>query len=127
MATNIGSMPVHEKLDETNYDLWSLKVQFLLNNKDMVEFLTTFMFAPPEWDEHENVVSASEQHKEKLKAYQTRFKRDRSAFYILLSCMHNNLLGEFEGSPTNKDMWDRLKIQFGQISATRLQGYAPCG
>jgi len=25
MATNIGRMPVNEKLDGTNYDLWSLK------------------------------------------------------------------------------------------------------
>jgi len=48
MATNIGSMPVNEKLDETHYDLWSLKVQFLLNNRDMMEFLTTFMFAAAE-------------------------------------------------------------------------------
>ena len=34
--------------------------------------------------------------------------------------MHNGALGEFEGCPTAKDMWDRLKIQFGQTSATRL-------
>jgi len=68
MAGNISSMPVHEKLDETNYDLWSLKVQFLLNNGDMVELLTASMFAPAERDEHGNVVTASEQYKEKLKA-----------------------------------------------------------
>jgi len=62
MATNIGSMPVNEKVDGTNYDLWSLKVQFLLNNRDMVEFLTTFMFAPAERDEHGNDVTTSEQY-----------------------------------------------------------------
>jgi len=89
----------------------------------MVQFLTAFMFAPTEWDEHGNVVTASEQYKEKLKAYQTRFKRDRFACYIQLSCMHNNLLGEFEGCPIAKDLWDRLKIRFGQISDTR---YVPC-
>ena len=101
MTTNIGSMPVNQKLNETNYDLWSLKAQ-LLNNGDMVEFLTAFMFAPAERDEHGNVVTAH--YKEKLKAYQTRFKRDRSTCYILLSCMHNDLLGEFEGCLTVKDM-----------------------
>jgi len=77
-----------------------------------VEFLTAFMVAPAERDEHGNVLTTSEQYKEKLKAYQTRFKRDRFACYILLSCTHNNLLGEFEGCPTAKDMWDHLKIQF---------------
>jgi len=79
------------------------------------------MFAPAERDEHGNVVTASEQYEEKLKAYQTQFKRDRSACYILLSCMHNNLLGEFEGCPTTKDMWDCLRIRFGQMSTTRLR------
>ena len=34
--------------------------------------------------------------------------------------MHDDLLGEFEGSPTAKDIWDRLKIRFSQTSATRL-------
>ena len=64
-------MPVHEKLDETNYDLWSLKVQFLLNNGDIVEFFTASMYPPTERDEHRNDLTASEQYKEKLKAYQT--------------------------------------------------------
>jgi len=113
MATNIGSISVNEKLYETNYDLWSLKVQFLLNNGDMVEFLTTSMCPPTKRDEHGNDVTASERYKEKLKAYQTWFKKDRSACYTLLSCMHDDLLGDFEGCPTAKDMWDRLKIQFG--------------
>ena len=86
-----------------------------------MEFVTAFMFAPAERYERGNVVTTSEHYKEKLKVYQTRFKRDRSASYILLSYMNNNLLGEFEGSPTAKDIWDRLKIQFGQTSATRLR------
>jgi len=78
------------------------------------------MFAPAEWDQHGNDVTASEQYKEKLKAYQTWFKRDR-ARYTLLLCMHDDLLGDFEGCPTAKDMWDRLKIWFGQTSTTRLR------
>ena len=35
--------------------------------------------------------------------------------------MHDDLLGEFEGCPTAKDMWDRLKIRFGQTSSTWLR------
>jgi len=84
MATNIGSMPVNEKLAGTNYDLWSLKVQFLPNNGDMVEFLTGSMYPPVERDEDGNDITASEQYKEKLKAFQTWFKRDWSARYTLL-------------------------------------------
>ena len=90
----------------------------------MVEFLTTFMFAPAEWDEHGNDITTSEQYKEKLKAYQNQYKRDRSGRYILLPCMHNDLLEEFKGCPTTEDMWDCLKIQFGHTFAVRLR---PCG
>jgi len=86
----------------------------------MVEFLTASMFALAERDGHGNDVTASEQYQEKLKAYKTWFKRDRFARYTLLSCMHDDLLVEFEGCPTAKDMWDRLKIPFDQTSATRL-------
>ena len=35
--------------------------------------------------------------------------------------MHDDLLGEFEGCSTIKDMWDRLKIRFSQTSATRFR------
>ena len=34
--------------------------------------------------------------------------------------MHDDLLGEFECCPVAKDVWDGLKIWFGQTSATRL-------
>ena len=86
----------------------------------MVEFLIASMFAHAERDEHGNDVTASKQYQEKLKAYQTWFKRDQSTRYILLSCMHDDLLGEIEGCLTAKDMWDRLKIRFDQTSAIRL-------
>jgi len=88
-------MPVNEKMDGMNYDIWSLNVRFLLNNGDMAEFLIASMFAPIEREEHGNDVTASEQYQEKLKTYQTWFKRDRTARYTLLSCMYDDQLGEF--------------------------------
>jgi len=56
----------------------------------------------------------------KLRAYQTWFKRGNSARYTLLSCMRDDLLGEFERFPIAKDMWTHLKIRFNQTFATRL-------
>jgi len=38
----------------------------------------------------------------------------------MLFCMHNDLIGEFEMCPTAKDMWDQLKICFGQTSEIGL-------
>ena len=56
----IGGMPANEKLDGANYDIWSLKVQFFLNNGDMAEFLTAFMSASAKWNEHGKDVTAGE-------------------------------------------------------------------
>ena len=39
----------------------------------------------------------------------------------MLCFMHDNLIGEFELRPTAKDMWDQLKVRFGQTSETRLR------
>jgi len=41
----------------------------------------------------------------------------------MLYFMHNDLIGEFELCPTAKDMWDQLKICFGQTSKTRLHTF----
>ena len=63
-------MTANEKLDGANHDLWSLKVQFLLNDRDMVELLTTSMSTPTNKDEHGKDITAIKQCQEKLKAYQ---------------------------------------------------------
>ena len=39
----IGNMPSNKKLDVINYNVWYLKVQFTLNEGDMLDFLTTSM------------------------------------------------------------------------------------
>ena len=74
MATNIIQYVINEKLGGTNYVRWSLKVQFLLRQRDIIESLTASMSALAEWNENGKDVTASEQYKEKLKARQTRFK-----------------------------------------------------
>jgi len=39
----------------------------------------------------------------------------------MLSCMRDDLLGEFERFHTGKDMWTQLNVRFGQTSGTRLR------
>ena len=97
-------MQSNDKLDGTNYDIWHLKVQFALNDGDMLELWTSSMPASAEKDE-QGRDTAIEQYQENLKAYQAWFKRDCSACYLMLSCMQDDLLGEFERFPTAKDMW----------------------
>ena len=71
----------------------------------MLDLLTSSMTAPAEKDEQSRDITATEQYKKNLKAYQAWLKRDHSARYTMLSCMQDNLLGEFEHFHTAKGMW----------------------
>ena len=66
----IGSMPSNEKLDSSNYNVWHLKVYFTLNNCAILDLLTTSMPSLPDKDEQAKDITASEQQKPNLKAYQ---------------------------------------------------------
>lgn len=117
----IGCMQFDDKLDGSNYDVWHLKVQFYLNNDDMLDHLTSSMVHPTEKDEQGRDITGTEQYKENLKICQAWFQRDRSDCYTMLSRMRDDLLGVFERFCTAKDMWMQLKVRFRQTSATRLR------
>jgi uncharacterized protein VirK/YbjX len=91
------------KLDGKNYDIWQRKVQYLLNEQELLDHLTNNMVPPEE--------GTTAQHRRDQQAYEAWFKRDRSARFTLLSCMHDDLIGEFENFPTAKDMWEQLRLK----------------
>jgi len=63
-------MPISEKLNDNNYNLWHLKVQFILNEGDMVDHLTISMSALTNKDDQGNDITTTEQYKPSLTAYQ---------------------------------------------------------
>ena len=71
MATKnlIGSMPFSEKLDGNNCGLWHLKVQFILNEGDMLDHLTVSMPTPIDMNELGKDIIATKQYKQSLTAY----------------------------------------------------------
>jgi len=79
------------------------------------------MLAPADKDDQGKDNTAIEQYKENLKVYNAWFKRDLSTCCTLLSCMQDNILGEFERFSIAKDIWARVKIRFGQTFAARLR------
>jgi len=87
----------------------------------MLELLTFSMPASADKDDQGRDITTTEQYQENLKAYQVRFKCNRSAHYTMLSCMQDDLLGKFECFSTAKDIWVQVKIRFRQTSATRLR------
>ena len=42
----IGELSTNEKLDESNYDMWCRKIQFLLEECEVLEHVTTTLSAP---------------------------------------------------------------------------------
>ena len=57
----IGSMPISQKLDDTNHDIQNLKVQFNLNEGDILDLLTASMPAPADKDEQGQDIITNEQ------------------------------------------------------------------
>jgi len=46
----LGEVPTNQKLDDTNYDIWHRKIQYLLNEKDLLEHLIITKSSPSEQD-----------------------------------------------------------------------------
>ncbi|KAL0401753.1 UNVERIFIED_CONTAM: hypothetical protein Slati_4205200 [Sesamum latifolium] len=60
------------------------------------------------------------QYRRELGAYNKWLEQDMSACFTMLSCMHDNLIREYEKYPTAKELWEVLKVAYGSTSATRL-------
>ena len=90
----IAELNKGDKLNENNYDIWHKKVQYLLNEQELLDHLTNIMATP----EARNMA----QYRCYQDAYANWFKRDKSVPFTLLSFMHDDLVGEFEKFPTTK-------------------------
>ena len=77
-----------EKLDGENYNIWHRKIQYLLNEQEVLETLTHLLSKLDE--------GSTEQHQRDLAAYESWRKKDLCARFTMLSSMHNDLIGEFE-------------------------------
>ena len=53
------------------------------------------------------------QHRLDLEAYESWVKKDCCARFTMLSSMHNDLIGEFEGFSIAHDMWKAPKLRYG--------------
>ncbi|XP_077251591.1 uncharacterized protein LOC143890792 [Tasmannia lanceolata] len=115
MATKsvVADLTNGEKLVGTNYDIWHRKIQYLLNEQDLMEHLTITMDSPPE--------GTKAQHRRDLEAYQAWFKKDRSVCFTTLSIMHDDLIGDYENHPIARAMRDQLKFDFGGTSTSWLR------
>ena len=77
-----------EKLDSENYNIWHRRIQYVLNEQEVLETLTHSLSKPDE--------GSTEQHQRDLAAYESWCKKDLCTHFTMLSSMHNDLIGEFE-------------------------------
>ena len=77
-----------EKLDGENYNIWHHKIQYVLNEQEVLETLTHLLSKLDE--------GSTEQHQRDIAAYESWRKKDLCARFTMLSSMHNDLIGEFE-------------------------------
>ena len=105
-----------EKLDGENYNIWLHKIQYLLNEQEVLETLTHSV------SKHDEESIKQHQHQRDLTAYESWHKKDLCAHFTMLSSMHNDLIGEFEQYTTVQDMWEALKLSYGRTSTTRQRG-----
>ena len=91
----INELSTSQKLDESNYDMWKRKIQFLLNERDLLEHLTVAKFPPSDTNKDGKPIhTSSVQYQESLQAYQGWSKKDRRARFTTLYFMHDDLIGD---------------------------------
>ena len=62
------------------------------------------------------------QQRRDQEVYQSWLKKDRCAWFTMLSSMHNDLIDNFEENATARALQDALKLKFGGTFTTRLRG-----
>jgi len=112
----IGDLSIDEKLYGSNNDMWHWKIQVLLDECKVLEPLQVTMSVPVTKDKDDKDITSTEEYQASLVADQGWCKKDRRAYYTMLYCMHDDLIGELENYPIAKEMWDNIQYRHGQTS-----------
>ena len=78
----IADLNQGDKLNDKNYDVWHRKIQYLLDEQDMLETITQPMVEP----EHGNTA----QYRRDMEAYKAYKRKDRVARIPMQSNMHTD-------------------------------------
>ena len=109
----IADLNQGEKLNEKNYDVWHSKIQYVLEEQEMLETITQPMVEP----EHGNTA----QHRRDMEAYEAYKHKDRAARILLLISMRNDIMLRFERHRLAQAVWDAVKVLHGGTFSTRLR------
>ena len=81
----IIELSTSQKLDGSNYDIWKRKIQYLLNERDLLEHLMVVKFPPSDTDKDGKPIDTSSmQYQESLQAYQDWTNKDHRMIYYVV-------------------------------------------
>ena len=98
----IADLNQGDKFNENNYDVWHSKIQYVLEEQEMLETITQPMVEP----EHGNTV----QHRGDMEAYQAYKCKDRVARILLLISTRNDIKLHFKMHRSAQTVWDAVKV-----------------
>ena len=101
------------KLNGDNYEVWSMKIQYLLEEQEVPDMLNTVMSKPED--------GSTIQHRRDREAYQIWKKKNSSARIILLSTMDDDIAKQFKRFENAMELWNALREKFGGVSLTKLR------
>src|SRR4051812_27690612 len=93
-----------------NYDQWHRMIKYLLSENDLIEFITK-----------EVKPLAHKDDTSEVKRNPDESKKDRSARFLMICCMADDLVHLYEDLPSAKTMWDALSKKYGILSEMKLR------
>lgn len=101
------------RLNGDNYEIWAMKIQYVLEDQEVLETLNHVMAQPEE--------GTTAQHKRDKETYLAWKKKNSSARIIMLSAMDDDIAKQFRNCENAKDLWIQLQESFGGVSLTKLR------
>ena len=102
-----------EKLNGDNYEIWSMKIQYVLEEQEVFETLNNVMVEPEQGN--------TTQHRRDLKAYNAWKRKNSLARITLLSSMEDDMTREYWKYDVAMELWAALKERFGGTSLAKLR------
>ena len=102
-----------DKLNGDNYKVWMMKIQYVLEEQEVLKVLDVVMKEPE--------AGTTAQHKRDREAFDAWKRKNSIARITMLSSMDDDIMREFRKHGMAMDIWSALKSKFGETSVTRLR------
>jgi gag-polypeptide of LTR copia-type/Domain of unknown function (DUF4219) len=102
-----------EKLNGENYEIWAMKIQYVLEKQEVLTVLDHILTEPEKGTTPKHISDSA--------AFESWKKKNFIARITLLSSMENDVMREFRQYEVAKEMWLALKQKFGGTSVTKLR------